>query len=54
MFPYTTKENAEGEPVQNLLRYNEKEHILLAETPATPTEVDGFGSNNSAPTLDLG
>ncbi len=54
LFPYTVKENAEGEPVENLLRYNEKEHILLAEAPATPTEVDGFGTNNSAPTLDLG
>lgn len=51
-YPYTTFLNAEKEPVANLVRFNETDHIIKADKPAEAAPVDSFG-DSSTPSLDL-
>jgi hypothetical protein len=48
-YPYTALINEAKEPVLNLLRYNEAEHIIKADKPTAPTTVDTFGENAVSP-----
>jgi len=60
-FPYTIALDDKGEPVKDLIRFDEETHIIKADKPKESTDVQGFGgqadegptaADLGAPTLD--